>query len=208
MAMQLLPFDDVLVDRMIELADLPWSRQAFEDAFARNGWCHGQDPDAPGVGWEEPWWISGTELVDDWWLLLGEAPGCRRQPDPTAVCDHSDCRTGCFVEHPFAYFTDPQDPEEWDNEFGPFHSRPDVAPEATGEDFTAQYQRMSAMLRTRLGDPLPEGACRPLADEGALDRCLVWERGNSWVILLITEDLITYGAYDRAGIQVRPRTRC
>ncbi|MFF7656745.1 hypothetical protein ACFZCY_44295 [Streptomyces sp. NPDC007983] len=206
MAMQLLPFDEALVDRMIELADLPWSRQAFEDVFARNGWCAGEDPEAPGVGWEEPWWISGEEMVDDWWLLLGEAPGCRHQPDPTVVCDHPACRTGCFVEHPFAYFTDPSDPEEWDNEFGPFHSRADVNPEATAEDFAAQYGRVSGMLCARLGDPLPEGACDPLGDEETVNRCLVWERGESWVVLLVAEDLITYGAYDRAGIQVRPRT--
>ena len=206
MAMQLLPFDDTLVDRMIGLADLPWSRQAFEDAFARNGWCAGEDPDAPGVGWEEPWWISGEELVDDWWLLLGEAPGCRRRAESTVVCDHPACRTGCFVEHPFAYFTDPDDPEEWDNEFGPFHSRRDVAPEATAEDFTAQYRRVSGMLRDRLGDPLPEGAHRSLVAEEEWDTCLVWERGESWVVLLVAEDEITYGAYDRAAIQVRPRT--
>ncbi|WP_063729256.1 hypothetical protein [Streptomyces sp. RTd22] len=205
MAMQLLPSHGTLVNRMIELADLPWSRQAFEDTFARNGWCHGQDPDAPGVGWEEPWWISGEELVDDWWLLLGEAPGCRRQPDPAAVCDHADCRTGCFVEHPFAYFTDPQDPREWDNEFGPFHSRPDVDPETTAEDFAALYQHMSELLRTRLGDPLPEGSYPPFDDEETFHECLVWERNNSWVVLLVAEDQITYGAYDRAGIQVRPR---
>lgn len=206
MAMQLLPFDGSFVDRMIELADLPWSRQAFEDAFGRNGWRDGEDPEAPGVGWEEPWWISGEELFDDWWLLLGEAPGCRRQPDPTVVCDHPDCRTDCFVEHPFAYFTDPSDPEEWDNEFGPFHSRADVEREATAEDFAAQYRRVSGMLRERLGDPLPEGACQPLGAEAGWDRWLVWERGDAWVVLLVAEDEITYGAYDRAGIQVRPRT--
>lgn len=205
MAMQLLPFDDALVDRMIELADLPWSRQAFEDAFARNGWCHGQDADAPGVGWEEPWWIGGEEMVDDWWLMLGEAPGCRREPDPAVVCDHPDCRTGCFVEHPFAYFTDPRDPEEWDNEFGPFHSRPDVNPEATAGDFAAQYQRVSGLLRARLGEPLPEGAYQLPATGETLDRCLVWERGGSWVVLLVAEDQITYGAYERAGVQVCPR---
>ncbi|MEU0841534.1 hypothetical protein ABZ370_18980 [Streptomyces sp. NPDC005962] len=206
MAMQLLPFDDALLDRMVELATLPWSRQAFEDAFARNGWCDGEDPDEPGVGWEEPWWISGEELVDDWWLMLGEAPGCRRRPDPTVVCEHPDCRTGCFVEHPFAYFTDPLDPKEWDNEFGPFHSRPDVNPEATAEDFTAQYQRVSDMLRARLGDPLPEGTYQPPDNEEDVDRFQVWERGDSWIVLLIAEDQITYGAYERAGIQVRPRT--
>ncbi|MEU4896544.1 hypothetical protein AB0B12_28075 [Streptomyces sp. NPDC044780] len=30
----------------------------------------------------------------------------------------------------------------------------------------------------------------------------MWERGDSWVVLLVAEDHITYGAYDRAGIQV------
>ncbi|MFD7500780.1 hypothetical protein [Streptomyces sp. NPDC059850] len=206
MAMQLLPFGDALLDRVIELADLPWSRQAYEDAFARNGWCAGEDPDEPGVAWEEPWWISGEEGVDDWWLLLGEPPGCRRDPDPTVVCAHSDCRTGCFVEHPFAYFTDPVDPKEWDNEFGPFHSRRDVTPEATAEDFEAQYQRVSDLLTTRLGPPLPEGTYQLPDDEETVHKYLAWERGNSWVALLTAEDLITYGAYDRAAIHIRPKT--
>jgi hypothetical protein len=144
-------------------------------------------------------------MVDDWWLLLGEAPGCRRGPDPTLVCDHPGCRTDCFVEHPFAYFTDPHSPEEWDNEFGPFHSRADVDPDATAEDFAAQYRRVSGMLRDRLGDPLPEGGHQHLDAGETWDRCQVWERGDSWVVLLVAEDEITYGAYDRAGIQVRPR---
>ncbi|MEU8876356.1 hypothetical protein AB0D24_35485 [Streptomyces javensis] len=206
MAMQLVPFDDALVDRMVELAHLPWSLRAFEDTFARNGWRDGEDPEAPGVGWEEPWWLGGDELVDDRWLLLGEAPGCRRRTDdPIVVCDHPDCRTGCYVEYPFAYFTDPDDPEEWDNEFGPFHSRPDVDPEATAEDLTARYERVAGMLRARLGDPLPEGAYRHPENEGSVYRCLAWERGHSWVLLIVADDPMTYGAYDRAGIQVRPR---
>lgn len=84
------------------------------------------------------------------------------------ACDHPTAARGCFIEHPFAYVTDPVDREEWDNGFGTFHTRPDVGPEAAAEDFAAQYRRVSGMLRTRLGAPLPEGAYQSL---GTGSRC-------------------------------------
>lgn len=199
MAMTVRPLDSDLVDRMIELADLPWSLEAYEDAFVRNGWhATGEDGEAV-IGWYEPWPIAGEEGVDDWWLVLGEWPGCRDGRE--VVCEHAECRTDCSVLMPFAYFADPDDPEEWEREQGPFLGRPDCRPDAPREDFQAEYERAARLLRERLGEPLPEGIVKP--DDA--DQCLVWERGGSWVILLMGTEWISYGAYDQVAIEVRPK---
>ncbi|MEU5029941.1 hypothetical protein [Streptomyces milbemycinicus] len=84
---------------------------------------------------------------------------------------------------------------------GTFLGRADCRPGAPREDFQAEYERAARLLRERLGEPLPEGGVKP--DDA--DQCLVWERGGSWVILLMGTEWISYGAYDQVAIEVRPR---
>jgi hypothetical protein len=214
MAIQLFDADEAFVDRMIALADLPWSRRAVEDAFVRNRWEDAEDAEdgedeedaeeGPVIGWGEVQFLADREEdVDDWWLELGERPGCVDDGSPGAVCAHPRCREGSYVLHPFAYFADPEDPQEWDNEFGPWHSRPDVRHEATAEDYDTEYQRVAALLRDRLGEPEPAGHWA-YKDIDAT-RHIRWSRGDAHVILLDGSDAMSYGAYRRAGVVVRPK---
>ncbi|MGW3241552.1 hypothetical protein [Streptomyces sp. NPDC001070] len=75
MAIQLFDADEAFVDRMIALADLPWSRRAVEDAFVRNGWHHVGAGGEPVIGWLDAWPIG------EHWLELGEHPGCGDDTD-------------------------------------------------------------------------------------------------------------------------------
>ncbi|MFG2305766.1 hypothetical protein [Actinacidiphila glaucinigra] len=97
----------------------------------------------------------------------------------------------------------PKDPAAWDNEFGPWHSRPDVRGEATAADYDAEYLRVAALLRERLGEPEPASSW-PYEDIDAT-RHVRWARGDAYVILLDGSDAMSYGAYRRAGVAVRPR---
>lgn len=199
MAMTQRPLDGGLVDRMISLADLPWSREAYEKAFVSHGWHMVGDDGEIVIGWLDVWPIAGEEGVDDWWLLLGEYPGCQEGPD--IECEHRECRAGCSVLMPFAFFADPDSPEEWEREQGPFFTRADCLPQASAEDFEAAYRRAGELLRARLGEPL---AAPPYRPEGA-EKYEVWERGGSWVVLLQESDPVSYHAYDQAAVEVRPR---
>ncbi|SNT01816.1 hypothetical protein [Actinacidiphila glaucinigra] len=205
MAMQLLAADGDFADRMVALAGLPWSRRAVEDAFVANGWEVPEDEEeGPDIGWWEVQFLPGREEgADDWWLELGDPPGCVDDGSPDAVCAHTGCGAGSYVLHPFAYFADPEDPAAWDNEFGPWHSRPDVRGEATEADYDAEYLRMAALLRDRLGEPEPAGPW-PYQDIDAT-RHVRWSRGGAYVILLDGNDAMSYGAYRRAGVAVRPK---
>ncbi|MFF7677760.1 hypothetical protein [Actinacidiphila glaucinigra] len=205
MAMQLLKADGDFADRMVALAGLPWSRRAVEDAFVANGWEVPEDEEeGPDIGWWEIQFLPGREEdVDEWWLELGGPPGCVDDGSPDAVCAHTGCRAGSWVLHPFAYFADPEDPAEWDNELGPWHSRPDVRGEAMAADYDAEYLRVAALLRERLGEPEAAGPW-PYEDIDAT-RHVRWARGDAYVILLDGSDATSYGAYRRAGVAVRPR---
>lgn len=191
---------------MVAPADLPWSRRAVEDAFVANRWEVSEDAaQGPVVGWCEVQFLPGrTEDVDDWWLELAEPPGCLADGAPDAVCAHAGCGERSYVPHPFAYFADPDDPAEWDNEAGPWHSRPDVRREATAEDYDAEYGRAAALLGDRLGPPDPAGPW-PYEDVDAPARHVRWTRGGAYVILLDGDDAMAYGACRRAGVAVRPR---
>ncbi|AWW41533.1 hypothetical protein DN051_36725 [Streptomyces cadmiisoli] len=199
MAMTRRLLDGDLVDRMVTLADLPWSLRAYEETFVRNGWHMEGDDGEIVIGWLDVWPVVGEEGVDDWWLLLGEYPGCQEGRD--AVCAHPQCRAGCWVAMPFAYFADPDDPEAWEREQGPFFARADCLPQASAADFEAEYVQAGKLLRARLGEPLAESPYRP---DGA-KKYEVWERGDSWVVLLVESDPISYHAYDQAVVEVRPR---
>lgn len=162
MAVQLFDADEAFVDRMIALAGR----------------------------WEVQFLPGRAEGVDDWWLELGERPGCMDDGSPDAVCAHAGCGAGSHVLHPFAYFADPDDPAEWDDESGPWHSRPDV-------------RREAALLRDRLGEPETAGPW-PYEDVDAT-RHVRWSRGEAYVILLDGNDAMSHGAYRRAGVAVRPK---
>ncbi|MYX34004.1 MULTISPECIES: hypothetical protein [unclassified Streptomyces] len=205
MAVQLFDADKAFVDRMVALADLPWSRRAVEDAFVANGWEVVEDEEeGPDIGWWEIQFLpGGEEDVDEWWLELGDPPGCVDDGSRDAVCAHTGCRAGSYVLHPFAFFADPEDPAEWDDEFGPWHSRPDVRGEATAADYDAEYLRVAALLRERLGEPEAAGPW-PYPDIDAT-RHVRWARGGAYVILLDGSDAMSYGAYRRAGVAVRPQ---
>jgi hypothetical protein len=190
MAVQLRDVDGDLLDRIIELADLPWSYRAFEDAFVRNGWHHVGDDGATVIGWLDAWPIGEDGRGSGGhWLELGEYPGCG--DDPEAVCAHPECRTDCSIVLPFAYFTEGETPEGWNGDAGL-------------DDYDAAYDRMAALLRARLGEPEPPGPGAHVPEFAS--RALVWPRGESRVVLLDGDDAFSYGSCRRAGIEVRPGT--
>ncbi|WUD75181.1 hypothetical protein OG937_27560 [Streptomyces sp. NBC_00510] len=183
MAVQLRDVDDDLLDRIIELADLPWSYRAFEDAFVRNGWHHVGAGGEPVIGWLDAWPIGGH------WLELGEYPGCGDDTD--AVCDHPECRTDCSIVLPFAYVTEGEIPEGWDADGGV-------------DAYEAAWDRMARRLSARLGAPEPPGPDTEVSEFAS--RSVVWSRGEAWVVLLDGDDPFSYGPWRRAGIEVRPRS--
>ncbi|MEU4095054.1 hypothetical protein [Streptomyces sp. NPDC026673] len=182
MAAQLRSVDDDLLVRLLELADLPWSHRAFEDAFVRNGWHHAGDDGATVIGWLDAWPIGAH------WLELGEYPGCADDAD--AACDHPECRADCSIVLPFAYVTEGETPEGWDANAGP-------------DAYDAAYERMAGRLRARLGEPEPPGPEAHVPEYAS--RSVVWSRGGAWVVLLDGDDPFSYGSWRRAGIEVRPR---
>ncbi|MFF7677761.1 hypothetical protein [Actinacidiphila glaucinigra] len=175
--------DDALLDRLLALADLPWSYRAFENAFVRNGWHHVGDDGRPVIGWLDAWPVGGH------WLELGEYPGCGDDAD--AVCDHPQCRADCSVVLPFAHVTDGEAPEGWDGDGG-------------AREYDAAWDRMTERLSARLGSPEPPGP-RTHEPESA-SRSVVWSRGDAWIVLLDGDDPFSYGSWQRAGIEVRPRS--
>lgn len=177
MAVQLRDVDGDLLDRIIELTDLPWSYRAFEDAFVRNG-AGGE----PVIGWLDAWPIGGH------WPELGEYPGCGDDAD--TVCDHPECRADCSIVLPFAYVTEGEIPEGWDADAGP-------------EEYETAYERMAGRLSARLGAPEPPGPQAHVPESAS--RSVVWSRGDAWVVLLDGDDPFSYGPWRRAGIEVRPR---
>ncbi|MEU8822264.1 hypothetical protein [Streptomyces sp. NPDC048636] len=207
MAMMLLPLDDAWLDRILEFADLPWSRQAHDDVFVRNGWhVEGEDGE-PVVGWVDMWPLAG-DFDEGWHIALGEYPGCAEERAvPTVVCDHPECRTDCSVMLPVAYSAfgvtghdgAPIPPEEyWDLDS---MGGGTWLPRAEEDDWEAEYRRVEGLLRGRLGEPSAVEPPEPLGAE----RALSWERGGYLVTLFSGLEWYAYGKYDWIGVDVRPR---
>ncbi|WP_432037633.1 hypothetical protein [Streptomyces cucumeris] len=207
MAMMTLPLDDQWLDRILDFAELPWSRQAHDDLLVRNGWLE-EGPDGERlVPWMEMWPLAG-EFDKGWHIALGEYPGCREEDaPPTAACDHHDCREDGSVMLPVAYSAfgvvdhddEPIAPEDyWDlDTMGGGTWRPD----AVEGDWEAEYRRVVALLRGRLGEP------SALEPRDALDaeRGLVWEHGEYLVTLFSGPEWFAYGKYEWIGVEVHPR---
>ncbi|WP_254886175.1 hypothetical protein [Streptomyces sp. NA02950] len=207
--MMVLPLDGRWLDRILEFADLPWSRQAHDDVFVRNGWhLEGEDGE-PVVHWVDMWPLAG-DFGKGWHIALGEYPGCdERGAAPAVVCDHPECRADCSVMLPVAYCAfgvvdhddEPIPPEDYwdlDSMGGGIW-----LPHAVEDDWEVEYRRVEGLLRGRLGEP----SSLEVPESLDAERALIWERGGYLVTLFSGPEWFAYGTYDWIGIEVRPRVR-
>ncbi|MEH0829829.1 MULTISPECIES: hypothetical protein [unclassified Micromonospora] len=188
MSLKLLPVDEVWVDRMITLADVPWERATVEAMFVEWGLARpGED-----VGWEggpgAPQFAVDHEGEPSGWLVeLGAAP-----PDPD-VWVHLPCALywpAFGAEEP----DDPDDEDEHDEDLPPLWAR---QPDARRAKFHAERDRLAALITTRLGTP-------ESVVTGAYDSYrAVWRRGDRALLLETTDDIHTYSHYDVLGIRLR-----
>ncbi|MFH8404059.1 hypothetical protein ACH4FX_04665 [Streptomyces sp. NPDC018019] len=202
MSMLSFPLTPQYLDQLLDLADIPWCRSSFDDAFRRRGWAR---PDAV-VGWLDHWPIGEPDR--SWHLVLGEYPGCSNTDDPSVACDEPECHEDSFLAFPLAYaaldVTDagsgtPVDPRQlWGD---PLPSGATHTADAGQEEFFACYDVAERLLHARLGTPLPAAPPVP-SDEP--ERQTSWKRGNRQVSLFLDTNWANYGQDDWIGIDIRP----
>ncbi|WP_030680418.1 hypothetical protein [Streptomyces rimosus] len=194
------------LDQLLELADVPWCRAAFDEEFRRRGWAGPDDGGETAVGWLDHWPLG--EPGHSWHVVLGEYPGCANSDDPRVACDEPACHEDSFIAFPLAYAAIdcveagtglPIDPRHlWGD---PLPAWATHQADATQDDFLARYADAERLLRVRLGTPL---SAPPPVPSDEPERQTSWQRGNRLVSLFLDENGANYGQDDWIGIDIRP----
>jgi hypothetical protein len=190
MSLKLLPVDDVWVDRMVALADVPWERALVEAMFVEWGLARpGENVEWEGGSGAPQFALDAHGELSGWSVELGAAP-----PDPDI-----------WVHLPCALYWPPFGADESDgaDEYGtdiydvglpPLWKR---RPEARRAEYHAERDRLAALITARLGAP-------EIVVTGWFDSYrAVWRRGDRALLLEAADDIRTYSHYDVLGIRLR-----
>lgn len=178
MSLKLLRVEDVWVDRIIALADGPWTRQDAEARFADWGWHAGAAPEW-GAGAAEPYEREDPDgEVIGWRLELGPAP-----PDPAAAVVLL-----CALCWP-AFGEDPEDgdTDDIDGDYGADWQRVTAGCRA---GFHRERDRLRDLVTARIGQP------DEVVAGGDDTFRAVWRRGDRAVVLATSDDINSYSHYD------------
>jgi hypothetical protein len=209
MAMIKVPVDETWVGRMAGLADGPWTEEAVMAAFTRYGWTSAFAQASPGERPYLPWCdlgdlVSADRGVDSGWMMyFDEAPPSEGDPD---VDPQSGMAMFCAGFWPPLGGDDTGEGHS-DN---PYDSRNELLaiadewavcaaePEARRADFTAEFDRIHALVRDVFGEPT-----RTIRGEhGAVHA--VWERAAVSLILVMEPCAMNYEADDWIALRLAP----
>lgn len=208
MAIIRVPVDASWVQRMVEIADAPWSEENLIAAFERFGWTGGVMRSEDGTAWLP--WCDWADLLPEerrekkysgWTMHFFE-----REP---AAGDEETLSTGialycgsCWPSY------DPDEDEEEADDFSAAE-RDDfvdaasdwavwsVDAEARRDDFVAEFTRIEALVREVCGEP----AATIRRDAGG---ATIWDRGATRLSLMISPNDLNYGADDWISLRVIP----
>lgn len=187
MSLKTLPVDGGWVQRMVDLASGPWERARIEKAFVSYGWASPGPDGGAQVEWGggpcAPQSLDGADPgLAGWYLELGEPPD-------GGDSSESFIRLPCALFWPAFGAEDDggSDEDDIDEDYPPAWRR---HPDARRADFHAEYDRLGALLRDRLGEP-------DHVLVGEMDEYReIWRCGEAAVVLHRTDDISSYSQYD------------
>jgi hypothetical protein len=202
------PVDTSWVQRMVEIADAPWSEENLIATFERFGWTGGVMRSEDGTPWL-PWC--------DWADLLPEERGEKEysgwtmhlfEPGPAAEDDETLATGIALFCGSFWPSYDPDEEEEEADDFSAADrdgfvdsasSRAvwSVDAEARRDDFVAEFTRVEALVRDVCGEP----TATIRRDAGA---ATIWDRGATGLSLMISPNDLNYGVDDWISLRVIP----